>query len=236
MHNRLWALALLAVSPVVLAGTPLPDGPHIVVRGEGTVSAVPDSAEVTMTVQHVAATPAEAKRVVDEAVNALIAAAPGFDVAPGDITASDLHLQRKAEEDDQGRPLPVGYSAYRRVKVTLGDIQRLGEYTDATLALGFTGIGNIDFQSTREDALREEARAKAVAQAREQAAGLIAKFGGTLGPVYSINSVDSSLAQGYGAQTLDRIQVTGSRVDLAQYLRPNIEFVEEVSAVFEINR
>ena len=74
------------------------------------------------------------------------------------------------------------------------------------------------------------------AQAREQAAGLVSKFGGTLGPVYSINSVDSSLAQGYGAETLDRIQVTGSRIELAQYLRPNIEFVEEVSAVFEINR
>ena len=75
------ALPLALASATVIAGTPLPDAPHVVVQGEGEVSVAPDAAVVTMVVRHRAATPGEAKRVVDRAVNALLKAAPGFDVA-----------------------------------------------------------------------------------------------------------------------------------------------------------
>ncbi|MGY1530206.1 SIMPL domain-containing protein [Luteimonas sp. A649] len=84
--------------------------------------------------------------------------------------------------------------------------------------------------------LREDARAQAVADAREKAGGLATAFGGRLGPVYSINSLNSMQSDGYGNTTLDRIQVTGSRMDSGRYLQPTIEFTERVSAVFEISR
>ena len=81
-----------------------------------------------------------------------------------------------------------------------------------------------------------EARSKAVADAREKAGGLATAFGTTLGPVYSINSVNSSVADGYGsANTLDRIEVTGSRIN-KRYLQPTVDYTERVSAVFELKR
>ncbi|MEN1956605.1 SIMPL domain-containing protein [Luteimonas changyuni] len=92
------------------------------------------------------------------------------------------------------------------------------------------------FKSSQEARLREDARAQAVADAREKAGGLAAAFGGRLGPVYSINSLNSMQADGYGNTTLDRIQVTGSRMDSGRYLQPRIDFTERVSAVFEIVR
>ena len=39
-----------------------------------------------------------------------------------------------------------------------------------------------------------------------------------------------------GATNLDRIQVTGSRIDSGRYLQPKIDFTERASAVFEIAR
>lgn len=230
------ALPLALASAATIAGTPLPDGPHVVVQGEGKVSVAPDAAVVTMVARHRAANPGEAKRVVDRAVDALLKAAPEFDVATDDITASDLALREEIDYDDNDRPLPPDHVASREVKVRLHDLETLGAYMDAALAAGFTDIADVTFKSSKEADLRKEARAHAVAEAREKAGGLALAFGGSLGPVYSINSVNSMQADGYGNTTLDKIQVTGSRLDSGRYLQPTVDFTERVSAVFEISR
>ncbi len=238
MRKRMFAAALPLVlaSTLALAGTPLPDGPHVVVQGEGKVSVAPDSAIVTMVARHRAASPSEAKRVVDRAVNALLKAAPVFDVATDEISASDLALRENIDYDDNDRPLPVAHVASRELKVKLDDPDKLSAYMDAALAAGFTEISDVSFKSSKEASLREQARAHAVAQARESANGLATTFGGKLGAVYSINSVNSSQAHGYGNTTLDSIQVTGARMDSGRYLQPSIDFTERVAAVFEISR
>ncbi len=230
------ALPLVLASAVAVAGTPLPDGPHVVVNGEGKVSVAPDAAIVTMVARHRAASPGEAKRAVDRAVDALLKAAPGFDVATDEISASDLALRENIDYDDNDRPLPVAHVATREVKVKLNDLVQLGAYMDAALTAGFTEISGVSFKSSEEASLREEARARAVAEATERGNGLATAFGGALGAVYSINSVNSAQAHGYGNTTLDSIQVTGARLESGRYLQPTIDFTERVSAVFEISR
>lgn len=237
---RPWVIA--AVMPLVLAfpaanaGTPLPDGPHVVVQGEGEVSVAPDAAIVTLVARHRASTPSEAKRVVDRAVDALLTAAPGFEISTDDITASDLALSESIDYDDNDRPLPPANVARREVKVRLDDLDALGAYMDAALAGGFTEVSDVTFKSSQEAGLREQARARAIAQAKEKASGLATAFGGNLGMVYSINSLNSVQAHGYGNTTLDRIEVTGSRLHRGRYLQPTIDFTERVSAVFELSR
>ncbi|MFP7721760.1 SIMPL domain-containing protein [Lysobacter sp. A3-1-A15] len=238
MRKRFFAAALplTLASAAAIAGTPLPDGPHVVVQGEGKVSVAPDAAVVTMVARHRAGNPGEAKRVVDSAVSALLEAAPGFEIAPDDITASDLALREAIDYDDSDRPLPPAHVASREVKVRIDDLDRLGAYMDAALSAGFTDVSDVSFKSSNEAALREQARARAVAEVREKAEGLAIAFGGTLGPVYSINSVNSTQAHGYGNTTLDRVQVTGSRLEGGRYLQPTLDFTERVSAVFGISR
>lgn len=228
--------AALLFSAPTLAGTPLPDAPHVVVQGEGLVSVAPDSATVTMLARHRSGDAAEAKRVVDGAVEALLQAAPRFELETDDLTASDISLREEIDYDDDDRRLPPAYVASREVKARLGDLDKLGAWMDAALAAGFTDIADISFKSSREATLREEARALAVGDAKEKASGLAVAFGGALGPVYSINSLNSMQAHGYGNTTLDRVMVTGSRMDSGRYLQPQIDFTERVSAVFEIDR
>lgn len=215
-----------------VAGTPLPDAPHVVVQGEGLVSVAPDSATVSMVARHRSANAGDAKRVVDGAVAALLMVAPDFDVAP------DGH-HRLRPRPARGRGIrrqqpPTAHVASREVKVRLGDLERLGAWMDAALAAGFTDVFDVSF--SQQVRLREHARVRAVADAREKAGGLAAAFGGRLGPVYSINSLNSMQTQGYGNTALDRIQVTGSRIDSGRYLQPKIDFTERASAVFEIAR
>lgn len=235
---RTWMLAALIFLPstAAVAGTPLPDTPHVVVQGEGLVSVAPDSAIVSMVARHRSADAGEAKRVVDRAVAALLKVAADFGITPDDITASDLALRQTEDYDDNDRRLPTTHVASREVKVRLDELERLGAWMDAALAAGFAEVSDVSFKSSQEARLRDDARAQAVEDAREQAGGLATAFGGRLGPVYSINSLNSMQAHGYGNTTLDRIQVTGSRIDSGRYLQPKIDFTERVSAVFEISR
>ena len=235
MHRPMIAAFLLLASSAAVAGTPLPDSPHVVVQGEAELSVAPDWVIVTMVARRRAAEPGEAKRVVDQAVERLLQAAPRFDIAPDDVSASDLQLSEERELDDDDRPRPAVHLASREVKVRINDLDRLGAYMDAALAAGFTDVSSVKFKSTQEARLRTEARRLAVADAKEKATGLAQAFGGGLGPVYSINSVDSMHAGGYGNMDLDRIEVTGARIDNGRYLQPKIEFTERVSAVFGIS-
>jgi uncharacterized protein YggE len=234
---RTWLLAALLLSAPVFAGTPYPDAPHVVANGEGEVVVAPDMATVTLTAQYKNASPAAAKQAVDRSINAVLKLAPRFGLAPTDITASDLSLEKRWRTDDSDRRIDEGYAASREIKLKLRDLGKLNALVDAALAAGMNQIDGVDFESSHEDELRLQARAKAAVDARAKATELAKGFDAMLGPVYSINSVNSNVAQSYGnAATLDRIQVTGSRTDAGQYLQPTVTYSERVAVVFELKR
>lgn len=203
--------------------------------GEGKASAAPDRARIALTARYRDAAPAVAKRAVDQGIEGLLAIAPRFGLAPAQVTASDLSVSEDTEVDDRGRRTSRGFMASRTATVELHEIVRLGEFLDAALAAGMNEVDDIRFESSRADALRAKARALAVADAREKAGGLAEAFGSRLGQVYSINSLNSGYRDGYGA-SLDRVTVTGSRVNTGRYIQPTVDYSERVSAVFELQR
>lgn len=232
---RALLLAILFLATPCLAGTALPDGPHVVASGQGKVTVAPDLATITLHAKYRHADAATAKRQVDQGIDAFLKIAPTFGLGPADITASDLSLSEDIGDEGDHRVIK-GFVANRQVTVKLRALDRLGEFLDAAVAAGLNEVEDVSFESTRKEALRLQARAKAVADAREKAAGLATAFGAAVGPVYSINSVNSGLSDGYGATTLDRIEVTGSRINTGRYLQPTVDYTERVSAVFELKR
>lgn len=227
---------LLLACTAVFAGTPLPDAPHIVVSGQGEVSAKPDTARVQFDFQSRAPQPLPAKQAVDAAVNRLLDGLDAYDVADDDITASSLDASEDVDYGDDGERTSNGFVASRSVTVLLKDIDRLNDFLDSGLAAGAHGIGSVEFESSRKDALRDEARKQAVADAHAKAAEMAAAFSVRLGPVYSIGSINSRYGNQYGATTLDRIEVTGSRIGSGRYVQPKVEYTETVNAVFELQR
>ncbi|MFC0679560.1 SIMPL domain-containing protein [Lysobacter korlensis] len=229
-------LAALLIATPAFAGTPLPDAPHVMASGEGKTSVAPDLARITLTARYRNAAPAAAKQSVDRSIEAFLDLAPRFGLKPSQVTAADLSVSEDVDYDERDRKMSNGFIATREVTVELHELDRLGEFLDAALAAGMNEIDNVAFESSRADALRAEARDKAVAQAREKAGGLAQAFGAALGQVYSSNSLNSVSADGYGAATLDRVEVTGSRIQRSRYVQPTVEYSERVSAVFELKR
>lgn len=229
-------LLLSMAAFAVVASTPLPDGPHIVVTGEGKVTVTPDSARVRVGFEQRASQPLPAKQTVDRQVNALLAGSERFDIAEADIHASDLSVNEDVDYDDKGRRISNGHIAGRSVSVVLKDLQRLNEFLDFCLAAGASDISQVSFESSRAAELRAEAKRKAVASAREKGEEMATAFGTRMGQVYSIDSVNSRSSDGWGATTLDSIQVTGSRLESGRYLQPTVDYSESVHAVFELIR
>lgn len=230
------ALLLFTAPLAVQAGTPLPDGPHVVVSGEGSTSAAPDQVRIKLSVEARSPQPAQAKAAVDQAVNGFLDVLKQHRVATDDVQASALSLYEDFEYDERGRRTPSGHRASRSVDVRLRKVDGFNSVMDEGLAAGMTRIDSVSFESSRADALRMQARSQAAAQSRERAEELARAYGARLGPVYSINSVGSGIDSQYGAG-LDRITVTGSRAPAAppaQYLQPTIEFSERVQVVFQL--
>lgn len=230
-------LALSIALPLgALAGTPLPDAPHVVATGEGKVSAMPDSARIQFAFDHTAARPLVAKQQVDVAVNAFLNGLDQFAVDEADVRASELSASEDIEYD-KGRKVSNGFNASREVTVLLKDLSKLNDFLDYGLGAGANGVSDVTFIASNEKQLREQAKRMAVADARARADGLATAFGSRLGPVYSVNSLRSGLVENYGATTLDRIEVTGSRyVRSGRYLQSNVDYSESVQAVFELQR
>lgn len=88
--------------------------------------------------------------------------------------------------------------------------------------------------------LKNEARALAVADAKEKGSLLASAFGAMLGKIYSIgSSTDDSIGR-YGANNrIERIEVTGSRLGkpqvTGQYLQENMVFSASISVVFDLD-
>ena len=228
-------LSALLFAATAHAGTPLPDAPHVTATGEGKVSAAPDLARITLTARYRNAAPASAKQAVDRGIERFLDLLPGFGIGPEHVTASDLRVSEDIDTDDRGRNVSNGFLASREVVVELRHLARLGEFLDAALAAGMNDIDDIRFESSRADELRVQAREKAVADAREKAGGLAHAFDAALGPVYSINSLNSGFGDGY-AGSLDRVQVSGTRINRSRYVQPTVDYSERVSAVFELRR
>ena len=235
---RTWTLAALLVSSSAFSGTPYPDAPHVVANGEGKVSVAPDEATIEMTAEVHNPNAALAKQAVDRSINSLLKTAPTYALTPADITASDLSLSEDTDNNNEGRRVSNGFAASRQVTIKLHDLGRLNAVLDVAVAAGLSRIDNVTFASSHADDLRRQARAKAAADARTKATDLAKAFDATLGPVYSIDSVNSYRSNSYGgnASTLDRIEVTASRINSGRYLQPTVEYSEHVSIVFELKR
>ncbi|MBS0226029.1 MAG: SIMPL domain-containing protein [Proteobacteria bacterium] len=228
---------LLAVAGAANAGTPLPDGPHVVTSGEGKVSVAPDMVTLHVSVSKRNPVAANAKREADEAVSRFLDALAKQGVANADITASSLRLSEDTDRDDNGKRVSNGYTAERSVDVKLRALNRFNAVLDDALAAGIDRFGNFDFESSRKLELIAQARSLAAQDAQRKAEDLARGFSAHAGKIYSIGSAGSGTTDHYQrGNELGTITVTGSSKDPARYLQPQIDFIEHVQVVFDLVR
>ena len=164
--------------------------PAISVTGEANVSVAPDLAQIDGGVTSDAKTAREASEANNAAMGKVLLALKGAGIDEKDYQTSRLSLQPqfapnyKPSERASGI---VNFRASNRVTVRVRDVTKVAGIIDALVGAGANEIGGINFMVTQASKHLDEAREKAIADARRKAEIYARAAGVTLGEPISIS-------------------------------------------------
>jgi len=158
------------------------------VSGQGKVTAVPDIATLRLGIEAEEASVADAQTQAATAMESVMTALAENGVAEKDIQTQYFSIRRITRWDrDKEEEVVTGYRVTNVVTVKIRDIDKIGTIIDAVAEAGgdLTRIDSIDFSVDDPSNYYDEARQKAMAEARDKAEQLAELAGVTLGkPTY----------------------------------------------------
>lgn len=180
-------LALQAAGAARMLFEPLPPaGNSISVEGTGKVTAIPDIAKITFSVSEEADTAKDAQNRASEKMNAALELLTGMAIDEKDIKTTSYAISPKYSyprpcysgycPPDYEQTI-IGYTVSQTVEVKVRDTAKAG---DVLSALGEAGVSDLygpSFTTDDPEALKAEARGKAIADARAKAGALAKDLG-----------------------------------------------------------
>lgn len=163
----------------------------ISVSGEGEVFAVPDIAAVSFTTSKDAATMEAAQKSITTTANKAIDYLKAQGIAEKDIKTENYNAYPRYEwqkggtimcittpcPQPEGKNVLVGYSATQTISIKIRKTDQAGTIVTGLGALGVTDITGPNFTIDNDDAIKSEARAKAITSAKTKADELAKQLG-----------------------------------------------------------
>ena len=168
MHRPTAAPDTTTTTPADPGAAPDSTERTITVNGHGTVSVVPDTADLMAGVQAQAATATEALDTVGTKSQALIDTLKGTGIAPDDIQTAGLSLFPTYGNDGQNI---TGYQASTNVTATISDVTKVGDVVDALKSLvgEQLTLQGVSFSYKDPETVMAAARTAALANAKVRA-------------------------------------------------------------------
>lgn len=180
------------------------------VEGEGRVFATPNIATVTYTISAEQPTAQAAQQEATTQGNKVLKLVRDLGIEEKDIKTTSYTIYPKYENvpvvplpaDGGGYSYPstnqqiTGYTVSQTVELKVRDVEKVSGVVEM---LGSAGVGNVygpNFTVDDLDDLREQARAKAAEDAREEAEALAKQLGVRLGKVQSFSASDYGYGEG----------------------------------------
>lgn len=187
------AALLLAALPLALPAaaqeTQAMRQPVLTVTGEGRVDTAPDMAVISLGVTTDGDTAAEALKANSEAQAEVLAALEAAGVAARDVQTSGLSLSPLWDGRPQpdGRQRIVGYQASNMVTIRARDLDKLGGLLDTVVTTGANQLNGLSFGLSEPRPAEDQARQRAVEDARAKAQLYASALGVELGPVLELS-------------------------------------------------
>jgi uncharacterized protein YggE len=199
--SRIGLAMLLATGLVAAACAPMmaPDGmprrmATVTVSGAGSVAAAPDMAEITTGVVTQAPTAAEALAANSQAMERLLQALAGAGVAARDVQTTNISVSPQRRQPKAGQPPEItGYEVTNQVRVKVRELPRLGRVLDQQVGQGANLVYGIHFGLQDPTPLLDEARKRAMADARRKAELYAAAASLRVGRVVAVQEAGAAL-------------------------------------------
>jgi uncharacterized protein YggE len=157
----------------------------ISVNGEGKVTVTPDIATVSLGIEAQAATVGEAQSEASSAMDRVMGALNNNGVADKDIQTQYFNISQLTRWDDNTQQqVTIGYSVTNTVAAKIRELDKVGTIIDAVAAAGgdYARVNSIAFSIDDPTTYQEEARDRAMTNAKNKAEQLASLAGVKLGP------------------------------------------------------
>jgi uncharacterized protein YggE len=211
MKKILTVLVLLAGTSFAAASDTRPT-PSVTVTGNAKIVYIPDIGYIHVGISSVGWTTAEAWKKNEEIVKKVFQELKKLGVDDKDLKTGNLSVQPRYSQKPKEEPKFLGYTVTYELNVTVRKLNQMGALLDAMVDAGANRDMNISFGCSKMDDLIEEARAKAVANARKRANLYVTGAGARLGDVLSISDTPYSLP--YRNYPVDAQAVREAKVNL----------------------
>ena len=165
------------------------------VSGTGEIQAAPDTVIINLGVQTQAKTAQAALETNNTQMQTLVDALKKGNIPSEDIQTQTIRLSPRYDYNntDNTQTL-IGYTASNVVQISTTDLESVGTLLDQAVKAGANTIDNISFEISDTGKLLDQAREKAVQDARHKAEALASLTGTSLGPIVEIQESSSTPA------------------------------------------
>lgn len=249
----LFLLAAVTTGDAVAQVNALPPTRHILVYGDAQARAIPDRFKIALNFEAIDPSPDIARKRVEDNVQAVLKKLASAHVPAGEIVATSLRIEPRQRYDSEKREqVFMGTAVTRTITARFDRQSDLQQFLAGLRTSEELQVSAVTTELSEERALRAALRQKSIESSREKAEIIAKAYGARLGGIYSVSDVAPSfqygiqegswpatyqwrVADGYGAASLDRITVTGTRLSAPapESLQTGyVSFDDKIYAVF----
>lgn len=208
----------------------------ITISGEGKVDATPDIAKVIVTVRENAKTAKEAQDKVVKKWATAKSAISAANIDDKDIKTISYTTQPRYYYPANGKMMIDGYDAVQTTEIKVRNVDNTGKVLEVIAAAGINEVSGPDFTVDDMTVLKDEAREKAINDAKVKAQKLADQLGVDLVRIVSFSEGGNSGYMPYMARAeMSGMPMSSSKMDLAPSLDPGTnEINSTVTITFEI--
>ena len=176
--------------------------------GKGEAFAAPDTALVSFTITQEASAVADAQAAATKQTNKVLAALKDLGIADKDVKTVSYNISQRYEYSKitcvtypcpSGERTLKGYDVNEMVEVKIRDISKSGDVLSALGGLGVTNVSGLSFTLDDDSAVTQQAREKAVTDAKKKAEETAQALGVKLGKL--VNYSESNYPVPYYSAT-----------------------------------
>lgn len=185
----------------------------VTVSGTGEVSSIPDVVTINFTVKESSESVSSAQDLATTKINKITALLKEKGIEEKDIKTLDYNIYPKYEwQYDEifcpagrscppnGRNVVIGYDVSQNTQLKIREIEKAGELLTLIGGEEVSYVSGLQFSIDNEEALKEQARNLAIADAKEKAKKLAESLGVKLDDIVSYSEGENYPIYGYGGE------------------------------------
>ncbi|MFA6409950.1 MAG: SIMPL domain-containing protein [Candidatus Buchananbacteria bacterium] len=208
----------------------------ISISGEGKVNATPDIAQISLGLQTEKIEVAQAQKENTEKMNNIIKEIKAMGVEAKDIATENYSIYPRYDWTS-GRQVLKGYQVSQNVTVKIRDLAKIGDIVDKAGKLGANQVGSLSFTIDEPEKLKQQAREKALVNAKEKAEALAKIAGVKLGKLVAFTETSSGgvtpVYRDYAMKSLDAVGA-GEAMPAPQIEAGSQDIIIDVMVTYEV--